>query len=83
MTWAGALKQFAQVSEEKNMKASNSEARRIRVGIIGGNPDRGWAAQAVAENRKTPLGLKVTVPLAPVLAYATRLLAENSQSVKR
>jgi hypothetical protein len=37
----------------------------------------------LAENRKTPLGFKVTVPVAPVLAYATRLLAENSQSVKR
>src|SRR3989441_5385332 len=28
------------------MKANNSGARRIRVGIIGANPDRGWAAQA-------------------------------------
>jgi predicted dehydrogenase len=25
---------------------SNAEAKRIRVGIIGANPDRGWAAQA-------------------------------------
>jgi predicted dehydrogenase len=25
---------------------SNSRAKRIRVGIIGANPDRGWAAQA-------------------------------------
>jgi predicted dehydrogenase len=25
---------------------SNGKARRIRVGIIGANPDRGWAAQA-------------------------------------
>src|SRR5437867_11387682 len=25
---------------------SNGRARRIRVGIIGANPDRGWAAQA-------------------------------------
>src|SRR3989449_4577589 len=28
------------------MKASEDEAKRIRVGIIGANPDRGWAAQA-------------------------------------
>ena len=28
------------------MKASKGGARRIRVGIIGANPDRGWAAQA-------------------------------------
>jgi hypothetical protein len=34
----------------------------------------------LAENRKAPLGLKVTVPAAHVLAYATRLLAESSQS---
>src|SRR5438128_10914664 len=25
---------------------SNGGARRIRVGIIGANPDRGWASQA-------------------------------------
>src|SRR5438876_2722852 len=28
------------------MKAGKSGAKRIRVGIIGANPDRGWAAQA-------------------------------------
>src|SRR6267142_5363809 len=28
------------------MAASISRAKRIRVGIIGANPDRGWAAQA-------------------------------------
>src|SRR5438105_14322421 len=28
------------------MKTSQGAARRIRVGIIGVNPDRGWAAQA-------------------------------------
>jgi predicted dehydrogenase len=28
------------------MTVSNGGARRIRVGIIGANPDRGWAAQA-------------------------------------
>jgi predicted dehydrogenase len=28
------------------MNVTNSGARRIRVGIIGANPDRGWAAQA-------------------------------------
>jgi hypothetical protein len=36
-----------------------------------------------AENRKTPLGLKVTVPAAHMLAYATRLLAESCQATKR
>ncbi len=25
---------------------NKGEAKRIRVGIIGANPDRGWAAQA-------------------------------------
>src|SRR5439155_17007150 len=28
------------------MKVGKGGARRIRVGIIGANPDRGWAAQA-------------------------------------
>src|SRR2546422_6882747 len=28
------------------MATSTSRAKRIRVGIIGANPDRGWAAQA-------------------------------------
>src|SRR2546427_2330522 len=28
------------------MEMSNGRAKRIRVGIIGANPDRGWAAQA-------------------------------------
>src|SRR5712664_4613478 len=28
------------------MAVSNGQAKRIRVGIIGANPDRGWAAQA-------------------------------------
>src|SRR5206468_8200614 len=31
---------------EKNMKVSKVGPKRIRVGIIGANPDRGWAAQA-------------------------------------
>src|SRR3989442_4124554 len=31
---------------EKNMKVSKGGTKRIRVGIIGANPDRGWAAQA-------------------------------------
>src|SRR5438876_1790295 len=31
---------------EKNMTVSKRGAKRIRVGIIGTNPDRGWAAQA-------------------------------------
>src|SRR5256884_5280051 len=28
------------------MKVGKAGAKRIRVGIIGANPDRGWAAQA-------------------------------------
>src|SRR5437588_9932320 len=28
------------------MATRNDRAKRIRVGIIGANPDRGWAAQA-------------------------------------
>jgi predicted dehydrogenase len=28
------------------MDVNKGGARRIRVGIIGANPDRGWAAQA-------------------------------------
>src|SRR5439155_813981 len=36
----------AHVSWERNMKAGKGGAKRIRVGIIGANPDRGWAMQA-------------------------------------
>src|SRR5258706_3022218 len=36
----------AQGNWEKNMDANKGGAKRIRVGIIGANPDRGWAAQA-------------------------------------
>src|SRR5947209_2980382 len=37
-----------QLSGEKDMKTATGQsgAKRIRVGIIGANPDRGWAAQA-------------------------------------
>src|SRR3989442_12738130 len=31
---------------KENMKVGKAGAKRIRVGIIGANPDRGWAAQA-------------------------------------
>jgi len=34
------------VSGHVLMATSNGRAKRIRVGIIGANPDRGWAAQA-------------------------------------
>jgi hypothetical protein len=39
--------------------------------------------RVLAENRKTPLGLKLTIPLAPVMAYAVRLLTETSQGGKQ
>src|SRR5438270_5732212 len=34
------------MSGQGAMTTSNGRAKRIRVGIIGANPDRGWAAQA-------------------------------------
>src|SRR5260221_12605652 len=34
------------VNWEKKMSVNKGGAKRIRVGIIGANPDRGWAAQA-------------------------------------
>jgi predicted dehydrogenase len=36
----------AQVDWEKKMSVKKSGAKRIRVGIIGASPDRGWAVQA-------------------------------------
>src|SRR5438876_11825632 len=36
----------AAAMREKNMTVSKGGPKRIRVGIIGANPDRGWAAQA-------------------------------------
>src|SRR5439155_18267315 len=34
------------MSGQAVMAMNNDRAKRIRVGIIGANPDRGWAAQA-------------------------------------
>src|SRR5438876_2684006 len=36
----------AKEGDETNMGANKGSVKRIRVGIIGANPDRGWAAQA-------------------------------------
>src|SRR5207244_5881873 len=36
----------ATAMREKNMSVRKGGPKRIRVGIIGANPDRGWAAQA-------------------------------------
>src|SRR5207237_2227748 len=33
-------------AQESSMKVTNGGAKRIRVGIVGANTDRGWAAQA-------------------------------------
>ena len=48
-----------------------------RVADIRIDGDHLWILE---EDRKAPLGLKVTVPAAHALAYATRLLAETSQT---
>src|SRR5205809_3670661 len=42
----GAFADSHPCNREKNMQVSTGGAKRIRVGIIGANPDRGWAAQA-------------------------------------
>jgi len=33
-------------AQESGMNVTNGGAKRIRVGIVGANPDRGWEAQA-------------------------------------
>src|SRR5881296_3121036 len=43
------------------MATSNGRAKRIRVGIIGANPDRGWAAQAhIPALRSLPDDFEIT-----------------------
>src|SRR3989441_10129575 len=42
----GRRRAEAAAVREMNMNAGTAGGRRIRVGIIGANPDRGWAAQA-------------------------------------
>src|SRR5256712_11653763 len=43
------------------MSMSNGRAKRIRVGIIGANPDRGWAAQAhIPALRSLPDDFEIT-----------------------
>src|SRR3954470_18693865 len=43
------------------MKVERAEARKIRVGIIGANPDRGWAAQAhIPALRSLPDDFEIT-----------------------
>ncbi|MDP9203769.1 MAG: Gfo/Idh/MocA family oxidoreductase, partial [Gemmatimonadota bacterium] len=43
------------------MKVEKAGARRIRVGIIGANPDRGWAAQAhIPALRSLPDDFEIT-----------------------
>src|SRR5216117_2268879 len=43
------------------MATSNGRAKRIRVGIIGANPDRGWAAQAhIPALRSLPDNFEIT-----------------------
>jgi predicted dehydrogenase len=48
-------------------------AQRIRVGIIGANPDRGWAAQA-----HIPALTSLSVDFASVRAFRPRLSRGNA-----
>jgi predicted dehydrogenase len=49
------------LSGEVLMAMSNSRAARIRVGIIGANPDRGWASQAhIPALRSLPDDFEIT-----------------------
>src|SRR5438876_9967027 len=32
-------------AQESSMKVTNGGAKRIRIGIVGANPERGWAAE--------------------------------------
>src|SRR5882757_7252705 len=43
---AGPGDRLGRSAEAAALSEKNMRARRIRVGIIGANPDRGWAAQA-------------------------------------
>ncbi|HEY6290856.1 MAG TPA: hypothetical protein VI455_04740 [Terriglobia bacterium] len=68
------------VTTERVVFAGSREVTSIagnKVADVRIEDDHIWV---MAENRKTPLGLKLTSGVAPVMAYATRLLAQNLQA---
>jgi type II secretory pathway pseudopilin PulG len=70
------------VTTERVVFTGNREVTSIagkKIADVRMDGDHLWV---LAENRKTPLGVKLTVPLAPVMAYAIRLLAESCQAPK-
>lgn len=67
------------VTTERVVFAGSREVTSIAAKKIADVRIEGDHIWVMAENRKTALGLKLTPAMAPVVAYATRLLAESSQ----
>jgi hypothetical protein len=68
------------VTTERVVFAGSREVTSVagkKVADVRIDGDHIWV---MAENRKTPLGLKLAPAVAPVMAYAARLLAESSQN---
>jgi hypothetical protein len=68
------------VTTERVVFAGNREVTSIAGKKIADVRIEGDHIWVLAENRKTPQGLRLRPPLAPVMAYATRLLAQNLQA---
>jgi hypothetical protein len=68
------------VTTERVVFAGSREVTSIAGKKIADVRIEGDHVWVLAENRKTPLGLRLRPALALVMAYATRLLAQNQQA---
>jgi len=68
------------VTTERVVFAGSREVTSIKGDKIADVRIDGDHLWLLAENRKTPLGLKLTPATAPVIAYASRMLAESRQT---
>lgn len=66
------------VTTERVVFAGSREVTTIKGSKVADVRIEGDHVWVLAENRKTPLGLRLTPAAAPVMAYAIRLLAESS-----
>jgi hypothetical protein len=65
------------VTTERVVFAGSREVTSIKGSKVADVRIEGDHIWVLADNRKTPLGLKLTPAVAPVMAYAIRLLAES------
>jgi hypothetical protein len=71
------------VTTQRVVFSGSKEVTSVMGGKIADVRIDGDHIWLIAENRKTPLGLKLSPATAPVIAYASRMLAESSQRAGR